>query len=78
MKLQEGKSKTVRYISITQTFQGYNICTLEAVYICFKLFRLGPTAGKVWRIGVMGQNATRENVERVLKALQDGIKSQKK
>ena len=57
---------------------GYNICTLEAVYICFKLFRLGPTAGKVWRIGVMGQNATRENVERVLKALQDGIKSQKK
>ena len=51
---------------------------MEAVYICFKLFRLGPTAGKVWRIGVMGQNATRENVERVLKALQDGIKSQKK
>ena len=77
MKLQEGKSKTVRYISITESL-GYNICTLEVVYICFKLFRLGPTAGKVWRIGVMGQNATRENVERVLKALQDGIKSQKK
>ena len=77
--MQEGKSKIVRYISITQSLvQGYNICTLEAVYICFKLFRLGPTAGKVWRIGVMGQNATRENVERVLKALQDGIKSQKK
>ena len=59
-------------------FQVYIICTLKAVYICFKFFRLGPTAGKVWRIGVMGQNATRENVERVLKALQDGIKSQKK
>ena len=37
------------------------------------ILRLGPTAGKVWRIGVMGQNATKENVERVLKALQDAI-----
>ena len=46
------------------------------IIICF-IFRLGPTAGKVWRIGVMGQNATKENVERVLKALQDAIKNQK-
>ncbi len=47
------------------------------IYISL-IFRLGPTAGKVWRIGVMGQNATKENVERVLKALQDAIQTQTK
>lgn len=53
--------------------------TLERMsIIAFLIFRLGPTAGKVWRIGVMGTNATKENVERVLKALQDAIKNQKK
>ncbi|XP_014679185.1 PREDICTED: serine--pyruvate aminotransferase-like [Priapulus caudatus] len=34
---------------------------------------LGPTAGKVWRIGLMGYNATEENVRRVLKVLQEAI-----
>jgi alanine-glyoxylate transaminase/serine-glyoxylate transaminase/serine-pyruvate transaminase len=28
---------------------------------------LGPTAGKVWRIGLMGINATEDNVDFVLK-----------
>jgi len=56
----------------------------EATVFCMKNHNieiaggLGPTAGKVWRIGVMGTNATKENVERVLKALQDAIKNQKK
>ena len=50
---------------------------VTALYLLWFIFRLGPTAGKVWRIGVMGQNATKENVERVLKALQDAIKHQK-
>jgi len=55
----------------------------EATVFCMKNHNieiaggLGPTAGKVWRIGVMGTNATKENVERVLKALQDAIKNQK-
>lgn len=30
---------------------------------------LGPLAGKVWRIGLMGEGARKENVDRVLKAL---------
>merc|ERR1711997_580404 len=34
---------------------------------------LGPTAGKVWRIGVMGHNAKVENVDKVLAALQDAL-----
>ncbi|XP_002737533.1 alanine--glyoxylate aminotransferase-like [Saccoglossus kowalevskii] len=38
---------------------------------------LGASAGKVWRIGLMGENATKENVERVLKALKEGIESVK-
>ncbi|NXQ31504.1 SPYA protein, partial [Alaudala cheleensis] len=35
---------------------------------------LGPTEGKVLRIGLMGCNSTRSNVERVLAALQDALK----
>ncbi|XP_071510382.1 alanine--glyoxylate aminotransferase-like [Diadema antillarum] len=34
---------------------------------------LGPSAGKVWRIGLMGYNANQENVKRVLRALEDGL-----
>ena len=30
---------------------------------------LGPFAGKVWRIGLMGASSTRENVRRLLLAL---------
>ena len=30
---------------------------------------LGPLAGKIWRVGLMGSGATQENVDRLLKAL---------
>ncbi|NXU44786.1 SPYA protein, partial [Drymodes brunneopygia] len=35
---------------------------------------LGPTVGKVLRIGLMGCNSTSGNVDRVLRALQDALK----
>lgn len=34
---------------------------------------LGPTVGKVFRIGVLGYNATPEKVDRVLHALKEGL-----
>jgi alanine-glyoxylate transaminase / serine-glyoxylate transaminase / serine-pyruvate transaminase len=34
---------------------------------------LGPLAGKIWRIGLMGSGATLENVERVLGALAEAL-----
>lgn len=37
---------------------------------------LGPTAGKVWRVGLMGYNATPANVELVLAAFEDGLRAQ--
>ena len=37
---------------------------------------LGPTAGKVWRVGVMGYNAKLANVELVITALRDGLQQQ--
>jgi alanine-glyoxylate transaminase/serine-glyoxylate transaminase/serine-pyruvate transaminase len=32
---------------------------------------LGPLAGKIWRIGLMGHTARKENVARVLTALKE-------
>ena len=37
---------------------------------------LGPTMGKVWRIGVMGYNATDANVALVVAAFKDGLEQQ--
>merc|ERR1711928_166068 len=37
---------------------------------------LGPSAGKVWRIGVMGNNANTEVVSKVLAALKDALAAQ--
>jgi len=34
---------------------------------------LGPTAGKVWRIGIMGYNAGPQQVNRLLQALKDAL-----
>lgn len=34
---------------------------------------LGPTFGQIWRIGLMGQNATEERVDRVLDVLAEGL-----
>ena len=36
---------------------------------------LGPTANKVFRIGLMGQNATPEKVDLVLKVLKEALES---
>ncbi len=30
---------------------------------------LGPLAGKIWRIGVMGHTARQENIEKLINAL---------
>jgi len=35
---------------------------------------LGPLAGKIWRIGLMGHTARIENVERLVKALESILK----
>ncbi|CAL5222062.1 g4362 [Coccomyxa viridis] len=37
---------------------------------------LGPSAGKVWRVGIMGYNAQLTNVELVLTAFKDGLAQQ--
>jgi len=37
---------------------------------------LGPLAGKVWRIGMMGHNSTANNVLMVLSALEEALASQ--
>ncbi|ELU05539.1 hypothetical protein CAPTEDRAFT_164164 [Capitella teleta] len=39
---------------------------------------LGATAGKIWRVGLLGYNAEPENVKSVLSALKEGITLQKK
>ena len=39
---------------------------------------LGPTAGKVWRVGIMGYNAKAQNVALVLEAFRDGLRKQGK
>lgn len=34
---------------------------------------LGPTAGKIWRIGLMGQNSSEQNIKLLVAALQDAL-----
>jgi alanine-glyoxylate transaminase/serine-glyoxylate transaminase/serine-pyruvate transaminase len=37
---------------------------------------LGPSVGKVWRVGLMGYNARAEAVEMVLTAFREGLAAQ--
>jgi alanine-glyoxylate transaminase / serine-glyoxylate transaminase / serine-pyruvate transaminase len=54
---------------------GFNI------FFCFQKYSynleisggLGPTAGLVFRVGLMGENATKERVDLVLKVLKEAL-----
>jgi len=35
---------------------------------------LGPTVGKIWRIGIMGYNARPQNIAMTLEAFREGLK----
>lgn len=37
---------------------------------------LGPTAGRIWRVGLLGYNANTANTQLVLDAIKDGLKKQ--
>lgn len=39
---------------------------------------LGPTVGKIWRVGIMGYNAKPSAVALVLEVFRDGLKKQGK
>lgn len=43
---------------------------------CFCCPGLGPSAGQVWRVGLMGYNATAANIELVLTAFRQGLADQ--
>lgn len=60
-----------------------HVFSLKKTCVKLPLFRykveisggLGAQAGKIWRVGIMGYNATPENVQKVLRALDEGLKS---
>lgn len=37
---------------------------------------LGPSAGKVWRVGILGYNAQPQNIQLVLDVFREGLKQQ--
>jgi alanine-glyoxylate transaminase / serine-glyoxylate transaminase / serine-pyruvate transaminase len=39
---------------------------------------LGPSVGKVWRVGILGYNAQPQNIQLVLDIFRDGLKQQGK
>ena len=50
-----------------------NIETLSSRYKLEIAGGLGPTVGKVWRIGLMGENAKPEKVDYALRILKEAI-----
>lgn len=39
---------------------------------------LGPSAGQVWRVGLMGYNCTLDNVDLVLKIMKEALAEEEK
>lgn len=56
---------------------------LKKICVKFLFFRykveifggLGVQVGKIWRVGIMGYNVILENVQKVLRVLEEGLKS---
>lgn len=65
---------TVTTIQVPDGYQWKDITTyIMGKYSIEITGGLGPSAGKVLRIGLMGYNATKANVDRVLEALRDAL-----
>lgn len=68
---------SVTVVSLPKEIDGQSINELEIRKQLVDKFNidisggLGPTAGKVWRIGLMGQNATFGNVSMLINALKN-------
>lgn len=57
-----------------QTNRIYNLCPHYFSHNLEISGGLGPTAGRVWRIGLMGYNSSASNVQRVLTVLKEALK----
>ncbi|XP_058057202.1 alanine--glyoxylate aminotransferase [Anopheles bellator] len=72
-----------RLATVTTIRVPQGVDWLQVAQYAMKMFRveisggLGPTAGQVFRIGLMGQNATSERVDRVLQVFKDSVKAVK-
>ena len=70
---------TVNTIKISQ---GVDLPAVSAYCMKNNLFMisggLGPSAGKVWRIGVMGNKANIKTVSKDLDAFKEALKAQRK
>ena len=59
-----------------------NVDAVHVVNNCMDKYKveiaggLGPSAGKVWRVGILGFNAQPQNIQLVLDAMRDGLKQQ--
>ena len=83
MKFSRNVNKLSRIFSIFVTFRDFFAKLLSKTFINFFFIfsrykleiagGLGPTAGRVWRIGLMGQNAKPEKVEMALKVLKEAL-----
>ncbi|NWU83178.1 SPYA protein, partial [Onychorhynchus coronatus] len=76
VKEEKGRLPTITTVRVPE---GYNWKDITAFLMDNHAMEiaggLGPTVGKVLRIGLMGCNSTSENVNRVLQALRDALSS---
>ena len=67
---------TVNTIKIPENFDWKKVCEYAMTNYNLEIGGgLGPTVGKVWRIGIMGYNARPENIALTINAFRDGLKA---
>mmetsp|Transcript_31341 Transcript_31341/g.43476 ORF Transcript_31341/g.43476 Transcript_31341/m.43476 type:complete len:409 (+) Transcript_31341:205-1431(+) len=77
VKDEASRLPTVNTIVIPEGVDGVALCGFAMKKYNLEIAGgLGPTAGKVWRIGVMGYNAHPMNVNLVIKAFEEGLAEQ--
>ena len=75
--------RIIRVLEKNYFSSNINLILNHIIYDCDDRYRrkveiaggLGPTVGRIWRIGLMGQNATEERVDQVLQVLAEAIKT---
>lgn len=74
---EEDRLVTVNTIAIPEGVDGLALCKFAMdTYNLEIAGGLGPTAGKVWRVGLLGYNARPAMVELVIKAFEQGLQAQ--
>ena len=79
LKIYTKNGNSYKFVKIPSNIDGGKVCSyLMDTHNIEISGGLGELGGKVWRIGLMGKNSTKETVDKLIPLLQQALRTSEK